>query len=97
MLAPEEEQVLLDWCRQSERAQESCPWTPQELHARAHEISGKTISRKWHTKFEKRHREILKARPAKLDPKRAQNFNKASIGDFYDKYGHSESSRLSIK
>jgi hypothetical protein len=36
-------------------------------------------------------------RPAKLDPKRAQNFNKASIGDLYDKYGHSESSRSSIK
>jgi hypothetical protein len=41
---------------------------------------------KWHTKFEKRHREILKACPAKLDPKRTQNFNKASIGDLFDKY-----------
>jgi Tc5 transposase DNA-binding domain len=86
-LSPEEEQVLLDWCRQ--RAQESRPWTPQKLRARAHEIFGKTIGEKWHTKFEKRHREILKSRPAKLDPKRAQTFNKASIGDFYDKYGHS--------
>jgi transposase len=54
-LAPEEEQVLL------ERVQESRPWTPQELRARAHEISGKTIGKKWHTKLEKRHREIFKA------------------------------------
>jgi hypothetical protein len=92
-LAPEEEQVLFDWCRQ--KAQKSRPWTPQKLLARAHEISGKTIGKKWH-KFEKRHREILKARPAKLDSKRAQYFNKANIGDFYDKYGHSESSRSSI-
>ena len=67
-------------------AQESRPWTPQELCACAHEISGKTIGKKWHTKCEKCHREILKARPAKLDPKRAQNFSKASIGDFYEKH-----------
>ena len=30
-LTPEEEQTLLDWCRQ--RAQESRPWSPQELRA----------------------------------------------------------------
>jgi hypothetical protein len=41
MLASEEEQVLLDWFRQ--RAQES---PPQELCTCAHEISGKTISKK---------------------------------------------------
>jgi hypothetical protein len=52
-LAPEEEQVLLDWCRQ--RVQESRPWTPQKLLAPAHEISGKTIGKKWHKKFEKCH------------------------------------------
>ena len=55
-------------------------------HARAHTISGKTISKKWHMKLEKHHQEILKACPAKLDLEHAQNFNKASIGDFYEKY-----------
>jgi len=30
-LTPEEEQTLLDWCRQ--RAQESRPWSPQELES----------------------------------------------------------------
>ena len=69
-----------------EFAQESRPWIPQELRARAHEISGKTIFKKWYTKFETHHREILETRPAKLDPKRAQNFSKASIGDFYEKH-----------
>ena len=61
-----ESKVLLDWCRQ--RAQESCPWTP---YTRTRNFWQNHRQKKWHTKFEKRHRENLKARPAKLDPKRA--------------------------
>ena len=83
-LTPEEEQTLLEWCRQ--RAQEGRPWIPQELRAHAHAISGKTIGQKWNYKFERRHPELRTARPAKLDPKRAKNFNKPIVYDFFDKY-----------
>jgi len=89
-LTPEEEQTLVDWCRQ--RAQESRPWSPQELRAHARAISGKEIGKKWNLKFERRHPELLTARPAKLDPKRAKNFNKVIVHDFFDQYEglHSE-------
>jgi len=83
-LTPEEEQTLLDWCRQ--RAQEGRPWSPQELRAHAQAISGGKIGKKWHLKFESRHPELRTARPAKLDPKHAKNFNKSIIHDFFDKY-----------
>ena len=79
-LTPEEEQTLLDWCRQ--RAQESRPWSPQELRAHARAISGKEIGIKWNLKFERRHPELLTARPAKLDPKRAKNFKKVIVHNF---------------
>lgn len=89
-LTLEEEQTLLDWCRQ--RAQEFRPWLPQELRAHARAISGKEIGIKWNLKFERRHPELLTARPAKLDPKRAKYFNKVIVHDFFDQYEglHSE-------
>lgn len=80
-LTPEEEQTLLDWCRQ--RAQESRPWSPQELRAHARAISGKEVGKKRNLKFECCHPELLTARPAKLDLKRAKKFNKV---DFFDQY-----------
>jgi len=84
ILTPEEEQTLLDWCRQ--RAQEARPWSAQELRAYAQEIFGKKIGKKWHLKFEARHPELRNVRPAKLDPKRAKIFNKPIVHDFFDKY-----------
>jgi hypothetical protein len=64
------------------------PWTPQavELRGQAEAISGKTVGQNWHRKFERRHPELCAAKPAKLDPKRAKNFNEMVIGDFYDQW-----------
>lgn len=73
---------MLDWCRL--RAQEARPWSPQELCQHAEEISGKSIGKKWTQKFERRHPELRAARPAKLDPKRANNFNNPVVEDFFD-------------
>ncbi|KAG5633355.1 hypothetical protein H0H81_008494, partial [Sphagnurus paluster] len=44
-----------------------------------------TIGKTWHLKFEQHHPELIKARPTKLDAKRAENFNEATIKDHFDK------------
>jgi hypothetical protein len=95
MFALEEEQVLLD-CSGRECRKVIHGLHKSFLHAHIKSLA-KPSAKKCHKKFEKRHQDIFKACHAKLDLKHAQNFNKASIGDFYNKYGHSELSRSSFK
>jgi hypothetical protein len=61
------------------------PFSPADLRAQASAILGKEVGKKWHTKFERRHPELRAAKPAKLDPKRAKNFNETVINDYFDK------------
>ncbi len=82
LLTQEEEDTLVKWC--THRASMGQPWTRTELRARAEEISGKSVGRTWHRKFEKRHPELAATRPAKLDPKRAKHFNEQIVHEFFD-------------
>ena len=61
------------------------PFSAGDLRTNAAEISGKEVSSRWHKKFLKRHPEVGAMKPAKLDPKRAKNFNEAIINDYFDK------------
>lgn len=55
------------------------PYSPAELHAQTFAISGKKIGQRWHMKFETDHPQLHAAKPAKLDPKCAKNFNETVI------------------
>jgi hypothetical protein len=62
------------------------PFSKMDLNAEASQISGKAIGKTWHRKFLNRHRtEISAAKARRIDPKRASNFNKAVINDYFDK------------
>ena len=61
------------------------PCSAADLRSEASFISGKDIGGRWHRKFERRHPDLQAAKPAKLDPKRAKNFNEAVINDYFDK------------
>ena len=83
LLSPEQEIVLLDWCRH--RASMGLPYSHADIRAKASAISGKEVGKKWHEKFERRHPELRLSKPSKLDPKRAKHFNEAIISDYFDK------------
>ncbi|KLO16423.1 hypothetical protein SCHPADRAFT_823234, partial [Schizopora paradoxa] len=57
----------------------------ETLREHAEEISGKVVGEYWYRGFLQRHPELGAARSQKLDPKRAKNFNKATIDDYFDK------------
>ena len=83
-LSPDQEQTLLDWCAQ--RSEEGRPFNGTTLRQQATSIAGHKLGRKWLRLFEAGHPEITAARPQKLDEKRAKNFNRTNVGDFFDKY-----------
>lgn len=83
LLTPDEEKSILVWA--VHRASIGMLFSPADLHAEAGKILGKEVGKKWHTKFKQRHPELRAAKPAKLDPKRAKNFNETVINDYFDK------------
>lgn len=92
LLTPAEEQVVLDWCEHSSLSAK--PLGPQELRTHAFAISGKHPGKRWHYKYSKRHPQLVMSKPCGLDPKRANNFNKNIVSDYFtkcqeleDKYG----------
>ncbi|KIL54744.1 hypothetical protein M378DRAFT_91977 [Amanita muscaria Koide BX008] len=56
------------------------------VRANASDIAGRLIGTNWPRRFKKRNPQVITARPAKLDPKRAKNFNKTIINDYFDKW-----------
>ncbi|KAH9913220.1 hypothetical protein B0H21DRAFT_713963 [Amylocystis lapponica] len=60
-------------------------WAVCDVKARVFTLTGKTPGKNWHWKFEKRHLSLIRAKPTGLDPKRAQNFNKSNVMDFFGK------------
>ena len=83
LLTPEQEQTLVDWVKHC--GSMGLPFSKKELEARASTMAGRKVGKSWHKKFMRRHQdEILAAKGARLDPKRASNFNKTVINDYFD-------------
>lgn len=83
LLSKIQEAVLVDWCTQ--RATQGEPWTLAELRDQASAICGIKVGTYWHRPFLQRHPEVTATKSQKLDPKRAKNFNRATIDDYFDK------------
>jgi Tc5 transposase DNA-binding domain len=81
-LTPEEEGVLVQWCMKE--AAKGTPFSRNDILAKAAEISGKELKDTWLEKFLNRHPEITASKPVKLDPKRAKNFNEATVNRYFD-------------
>jgi hypothetical protein len=60
------------------------PYSAEDLRTHASTISGKDVGGRWHKKFLKRNPQVKAMKPARLDPKRAKNFNEAVINDYFD-------------
>ena len=60
------------------------PLHPRTLRGRVLEMVGVYPGKQWVRHFISRHPDILMAKPRGLDPKRAQNFNKATITEYFD-------------
>jgi len=82
LLNTEEENVLLDWC--AHQGLSAMPIGPKSLRAHAFRLTGRHPGKNWHTRFGKRHPKINLSAPNGLDPKRAQNFNKTTVADYFD-------------
>lgn len=76
-----EEATLLDHIAQS-----GMPMDHRMVRANASDIAGRYLGKNWSRRFKKRNPQVITARPAKLDPKRAKNFNKTIINDYFDKW-----------
>jgi hypothetical protein len=84
LLLPAAENTLIDWI-----THEGAPGTPlncTHLKAHASAIAGQPIGKNWVVKFQSFHLDLVKGKAQKLDPKQANNFNKATYNDFADKY-----------
>src|SRR5258705_11857966 len=61
------------------------PLDHRALRTYASDIAQQCAGKNWSCHFHKRHPETVTAKPAKLDPKRAKNFNEAVVADFFQK------------
>ncbi|KIJ13520.1 hypothetical protein PAXINDRAFT_38740, partial [Paxillus involutus ATCC 200175] len=82
ILTPAQEEVLSDWCKLQSSA--ANPLHPSKLRAHVKDITGRLPSRNWHYLFLRRHKTLLISRPNGLDPKRACNFNKETVGEWFE-------------
>ncbi|KIL58860.1 hypothetical protein M378DRAFT_85848, partial [Amanita muscaria Koide BX008] len=82
-LNPDEETILLDWaCLNSASA---TPLRVTDLRSIASDICGAVPGDKWARGFLKRHKDtLIKHTPCNLDPKRARNFNKTVVTDYFN-------------
>lgn len=56
-----------------------------EIRSYASALAGRIVGKNWVVRFLKKHPETVSGKPSKLDPKRAKNFNKTTISDFFNK------------
>jgi hypothetical protein len=82
LLTTSQETVLVDWCEHQSKT--AVPLNPGDLRSIAYSISGTLPGKTWHRRFERRHPELKLSIPSSLDPKRAQNFNKAAISHYFE-------------
>ena len=57
-----------------------------EFRTNASDIAGRYLGKNWSRRFKKRNLQVITAKPAKLDLKRAKNFNKTIVNDYFDKW-----------
>jgi len=82
ILSAAQEETLADWCNLASTS--ATPIHPVKLRASVKEITSQLPSRKWHYGFIHRHPSLCISRASGLDPKRARNFNKDTIGEFFE-------------
>lgn len=84
LLTPDQEQTLVDWVKH--QGSMGLPFSKKELEAWASKLAGRQVGVSWYKNFMKRHRDdISAAKGVWLDPKRASNFNKTVINDYFDR------------
>lgn len=72
----------MDWCDHQSKI--AAPYSHLDIRSIAYEMTGSIPGKTWHQHFECRHPELKLSRPSGLDPKRAQNFNKAAITHYFE-------------
>ncbi|KAG2049435.1 hypothetical protein BDR06DRAFT_975196 [Suillus hirtellus] len=82
ILSAAQEETLADWCNLASTS--ATPIHPAKLRASVKEITGQLPSQKWHYGFICRHPSLCISRASGLDPKCARNFNKDTIGEFFE-------------
>lgn len=83
ILLPAEEVVLTEWC--SLHGSSGKPVTAPALRGHALAISGKLPGKHWHRRFISRNPSLTFSKSYGLDPKRAKNFNKTVVLDYFEK------------
>ncbi|KIK72138.1 hypothetical protein PAXRUDRAFT_181269, partial [Paxillus rubicundulus Ve08.2h10] len=71
-----------DWCKLQASAVN--PLHPSKLRAHVKDIMGQLPSRNWHYLFLGWHKNLLISCPNGLDPKCACNFNKETLGEWFE-------------
>ena len=82
-MSHKKEKTLVDWIKL--QGEMGLPFSRKDIEAKVPAICGKTVGKTWYERFLPRHLEIIAAKAARLDPKRASNFNAAVISDYFDK------------
>ena len=82
LLSKSQEDIVLDWCDHSSR--QGKPLGKIDVRSLVNDIAGTLPGKNWHRRFEMRHPLLRLSKPSPLDPKRAQNFNKANITDYFE-------------
>lgn len=81
LLTPMQEEALVDWCQQNSSSATPLHFT--NLCARALQVCGKHPGKNWPRRFLKRHPCLVSVKPRGLDPKRAQNFNRTAVEEYF--------------
>jgi hypothetical protein len=66
-------------------AMQGLPLDRKTLRSHVCDFTGKIPGVNWHTRFLKRHSDLISARASGLDPARGKNFNKPTIKDYFEK------------
>ncbi|KAG1836965.1 hypothetical protein F4604DRAFT_1601997, partial [Suillus subluteus] len=82
LLNESQEKVLVDWCHHN--SDSATPLHPHKLCAQIFKMVKAYPGKNWVCRFLSHHMDILVAKPRGLDPKCAQNFNKATITEYFD-------------
>ena len=83
LLSQAEENVLVEWLELMSTS--ATPLNAADLRGYALALTGKYPGKLWHRRFLERHPSLRLGKASGLDPKRAKNFNKANVSDYFEK------------